>query len=96
MADIPVEVIRAYEERCGKINDLENQKGAKETDLKTLNEKLTETKAQWLGPLIDLVERINENFARFFADMQCAGRVYLDQGTDDVRDFLNSSCDVTL
>jgi len=84
LTDIPVEVIRKYQERCAKINDLEKSKGSRENELATLKQKVAETKTQWLGPLSDLIERINENFARFFATMQCAGRVYLDQGTDEV------------
>jgi len=83
LTDIPVEVIRKYQERCAKINDLEKTKSSREYDLKTLQERLTDTKAQWLTPLSQLIDRINENFARFFSSMQCAGRVYLDPGTDE-------------
>ena len=39
--------------------------------------EVEEIKAQWLGPLQDLIQRIDKNFSHFFSNMKCAGEVDL-------------------
>lgn len=64
---------------------MEKTREEKEAELVTLKAQMAATKAEWLGPLSDLIERINTNFTGFFASMSCAGEVSLDQGVDEVR-----------
>ena len=90
MAETKSSVVREYEERQKKILDIEKSKEEREAELASLSAKLAKTKAEWLGPLTDLVERISTNFSGFFSSMSCAGQVSLDQGADEVKPAVNS------
>jgi len=84
LADTNPSIIRAYEDRRKKIEEMERSKVDKERELVSLSTELQDTKNEWLGPLTDLVDRINDNFSGFFATMNCAGQIALDHGEDEV------------
>ena len=46
--------------------------------------RLAEMRAQWLGPLNELLERINANFSTYLSMMDCAGEITLEEGENPV------------
>ena len=55
-----------------------------EREEQQLRGDVTEMRNQWLTPLNDLIARINTNFSRFFAAMDCSGEVDLSVPEDQV------------
>ncbi|XP_042307545.1 structural maintenance of chromosomes protein 5 isoform X2 [Sceloporus undulatus] len=54
---------------------LELEQGKKELD--NYRQNISKVKENWLNPLKELVEQINERFSSFFRSMQCVGEVDL-------------------
>ena len=52
-----------------------------------MHSDVAQLKEQWLEPLKQLIDRINENFTFFFSAMDCAGEVDLHQPENPVRLF---------
>ena len=76
-------MIRDYQQRKRLIEDMSKTKAEKEAELVSLQTQMTSLKVDWLEPLNELINRIDTNFAKFFASMQCAGQIYLDKGEDE-------------
>ncbi len=70
-------VVDQYNKRKKTIAKLEKSKEEKEKALEKHQEEIEEVKAAWLGPLKELLDRINDNFSYFFTCMKCAGEVDL-------------------
>ncbi|XP_078313053.1 structural maintenance of chromosomes protein 5-like [Crassostrea virginica] len=70
-------VVQEYRERKTEISRLESDVENRERALSGHQEKIEEIKRQWLDPLRELMEKINENFGYFFSCMKCAGEVDL-------------------
>lgn len=70
-------VVQEYRDRKAEISKLESDVENRERALSGHQEKIEEIKRQWLEPLRELMEKINENFGYFFSCMKCAGEVDL-------------------
>lgn len=70
-------VVQEYRDRKAEISKLESDVENRERALSGHQEKIEEIKRQWLEPLRELMEKINENFGYFFSCMNCAGEVDL-------------------
>ena len=77
-------IVKDYQERLKKIDRLTLDRGANEGRLEELKNEIVINKKEWLEPLNHLIFRINDNFGRFFANMNCAGEVSLCVGEDEV------------
>ena len=79
-------VVQEYRERKAEISRLESDVENRERALSGHQEKIEEIKRQWLDPLRELMEKINENFGYFFSCMKCAGEVDLSVPANEVSD----------
>ncbi|XP_061164858.1 structural maintenance of chromosomes protein 5-like [Saccostrea echinata] len=70
-------VVQEYRNRKTEINQLETEIENREREISGHQERIEEIKRQWLEPLRELMEKINENFGYFFSCMNCAGEVDL-------------------
>ena len=73
-----------YQNRQNRIDELEQTKEEIEQELTDLKQELQEKKESWIGPLKELIQRINQNFGTFFARIKCVGEISLDHGEDEV------------
>ncbi|XP_061540928.1 structural maintenance of chromosomes protein 5 isoform X1 [Phycodurus eques] len=68
-------------EECNKqeqeIKELEQELTEKNAALTAFRQKMSEAKENWLNPLKQLVEQINNKFSNFFHAMKCTGEVDL-------------------
>ncbi|CAG7733839.1 unnamed protein product [Allacma fusca] len=72
-----------YESHQVKIVELDGLISDRNFELTMKNSEMEQLKVDWLGPLEDLIQRINDNFCKFFRQMQCVGEVTLDPGEDE-------------
>jgi len=77
-------IIKDYQERLKKIDDMARTKKMKEVELAAKKAEILKLREEWITPLQELVHRINFNFGKFFAAMKCAGEVSLTEGKDPV------------
>ena len=63
---------------------MEKSKAELEETLSRLEVDMEGGKKAWLEPLRELIAKVNVNFGKFFANMQCVGEVSLDHGEDEV------------
>lgn len=78
------QVVQEYRDRKAEISKLESDVENRERALSGHQEKIEEIKRQWLEPLRELMEKINENFGYFFSCMKCAGEVDLSVPANEV------------
>ncbi|WAR23390.1 SMC5-like protein [Mya arenaria] len=71
------EIIAEFHRRKGDIDRLEKEVTDKEQEKDSHQEKIEEAKARWLGPLQELIGRINKAFSHFFRKLQSVGEVEL-------------------
>ncbi|XP_077463437.1 structural maintenance of chromosomes protein 5 isoform X2 [Stigmatopora argus] len=74
---ISKKVVEECKKREKEIQKLEQELMEKNTALTALRKKKLQAKENWLNPLKQLVEQINNKFSDFFSAMQCAGEVDL-------------------
>lgn len=70
-------VVREYRQRKKEICQLEKDLANRQQALDGHQEEIEKAKKDWLEPLQNLIEKINENFSYFFSCMNCAGEVDL-------------------
>ena len=70
-------VVREYRQRKKEIGQLEKDLANRQQALDGHQEEIEKAKKDWLEPLQNLIEKINENFSYFFSCMSCAGEVDL-------------------
>ncbi|XP_052777305.1 structural maintenance of chromosomes protein 5-like [Mya arenaria] len=75
--DIDRRIIAEFHRRKGDIDRLEKEVTDKEQEKDSHQEKIEEAKARWLGPLQELIGRINKAFSHFFRKLQSVGEVEL-------------------
>lgn len=69
--------MKEYETRKKEIAALESQLEKRRQNMAGHQEEVERAKQQWLEPLKDLIDQINENFSYFFTSMNCAGEIEL-------------------
>ncbi|XP_074651000.1 structural maintenance of chromosomes protein 5-like [Tubulanus polymorphus] len=70
-------VIRDYKDRKKNITNLEVNRNLLETKHRDHQSNIENMKRNWFEPLQELISKINDNFHKFFAYLQCAGEVSL-------------------
>ncbi|XP_070206218.1 structural maintenance of chromosomes protein 5-like [Littorina saxatilis] len=70
-------VIKQYHDREREIARIQSSLEKQEQEEQRVRGNVTEMRNQWLNPLKELIERINENFSFFFTAMGCNGEVDL-------------------
>ncbi|ESP05608.1 hypothetical protein LOTGIDRAFT_102434, partial [Lottia gigantea] len=70
-------VVKEYHKRKDSINKLEKELKQRLTAKENHQDEVNRAKEEWLGPLQQLIARINKNFSYFFQCMKCAGEVEL-------------------
>ncbi|XP_052276673.1 structural maintenance of chromosomes protein 5-like [Dreissena polymorpha] len=70
-------VIQEFQKRQVEIEKLERELAEKERQLATHQADIEEAKAHWIGPLQELIEKINTKFSFFFQCLKCVGEVDL-------------------
>ncbi|KAJ6669575.1 hypothetical protein lerEdw1_000124 [Lerista edwardsae] len=78
--NIPGEFYNVVEEcnkRAKEIEQMTLELEGKKKELEDYRKSISQVKEQWLNPLKQLVDQINEKFSSFFRSMQCAGEVDL-------------------
>ncbi|KAG8595743.1 hypothetical protein GDO81_001610 [Engystomops pustulosus] len=78
-------VVEDYTKRTREIEDLTEELHGKRTDLEHFRQNILQVKEDWLIPLKQLVEKINDQFSSFFRSMQCVGEV--DLHTENEEDY---------
>lgn len=78
--------VEEYEMRQNQITKLQRDLEQARNDLKNVVELLNTSQEQWLNPLQQIIERINEKFGAAFERMGCAGEVTISKGADE-RDY---------
>ncbi|KAM6183645.1 structural maintenance of chromosomes protein 5 isoform 2-T2 [Erethizon dorsatum] len=78
-------VVQEYTKREEEIIHITEELKRKKVELDKYRENISQVKEQWLNPLKELVEKINEKFSDFFSSMQCAGEV--DLHTENEEDY---------
>lgn len=71
------QVVEDYTKRTREIEDVTEELHRKKTELQNFKQNILQVKEDWLTPLKQLVEKINEQFSGFFSSMQCVGEVDL-------------------
>ncbi|XP_040273021.1 structural maintenance of chromosomes protein 5 isoform X2 [Bufo bufo] len=78
-------VVEDYTKRTREIEDITEELHRKKTELENFRQNILQVKEDWLIPLKQLVEKINEQFSSFFRSMQCVGEV--DLHTENEEDY---------
>ncbi|XP_044128806.1 structural maintenance of chromosomes protein 5 isoform X1 [Bufo gargarizans] len=78
-------VVEDYTKRTREIEDMTEELYKKKTELESFRQNILQVKEDWLIPLKQLVEKINEQFSSFFRSMQCVGEV--DLHTENEEDY---------
>ncbi|XP_066460282.1 structural maintenance of chromosomes protein 5 isoform X2 [Eleutherodactylus coqui] len=78
-------VVEDYTKRTREIEDMTEELHRKKTELESFRQNILQVKEDWLTPLKQLVEKINEQFSSFFRSMQCVGEV--DLHTENEEDY---------
>ena len=78
-----LKVINDYEGRKKNIETLEEKLRQTTVALEGHTEKISDVKRCWLGQVEDLIQRIDQNFSRFFSLMKCVGDVTLGIPTEN-------------
>ncbi|XP_077588924.1 structural maintenance of chromosomes protein 5 [Stigmatopora nigra] len=74
---LSTKVVEECKKREKEIQKLEQELIETNTALTAIRKKKFQAKEDWLNPLKQLVEQINNKFSDFFSAMQCAGEVEL-------------------
>ncbi|KAI1904927.1 hypothetical protein AGOR_G00010720 [Albula goreensis] len=83
---ISAAVVEEYTKRTQEIEHLTKELEEKKNALDTYRQNISQAKENWLNPLKQLVEKINEKFSDFFRSMQCAGEVDLHSENEEEYD----------
>lgn len=75
--------VEEYERRKLQIEKLRRDIEAGQQELGELVELLNASQEQWLGPLQEIVQNINQKFGDAFERMSCAGEVSICKGADE-------------
>ncbi|KAM3937661.1 structural maintenance of chromosomes protein 5 isoform 2-T2 [Leptodactylus fuscus] len=78
-------VVEDYTKRTREIEVMTKELHRKKTELESFRQNILQVKEDWLIPLKQLVEKINEQFSGFFRSMQCVGEV--DLHTENEEDY---------
>ncbi|KAG8455241.1 hypothetical protein GDO86_001439 [Hymenochirus boettgeri] len=70
-------VVEEYNKRTKEIQEVTLELDRKKLELENYRQNISQVKEKWLNPLKQLVEKINNQFSRFFSSMQCVGEVDL-------------------
>ncbi|XP_077438004.1 structural maintenance of chromosomes protein 5 [Vanacampus margaritifer] len=79
-------VVEECSKRLQEINELEQELAEKNDSLTAFRQRMSQAKENWLNPLKQLVEQINDKFSEFFRFMKCAGEVDLHVDNEDEYD----------
>ncbi|NXM66247.1 SMC5 protein, partial [Serilophus lunatus] len=70
-------VVEDYNKQTQEIQQLTEYLEEKKNELNNYKQSISQVKEKWLKLLKEVIERINENFSKFFSSMQCVGEVDL-------------------
>ncbi|XP_077370284.1 structural maintenance of chromosomes protein 5 isoform X1 [Festucalex cinctus] len=79
-------VVEECSKREKEIKELEHELAEKNDALIAFRQRMSQAKENWLNPLKELLEQINEKFSEFFRVMKCAGEVDLHVDHEDEYD----------
>ncbi|XP_067666413.1 structural maintenance of chromosomes protein 5-like [Haliotis asinina] len=68
-------VVREFQQRKKEIHRLQCDLEKRTRERDNHHHEIEEAKRNWLGPLRELIHRINDNFGYFFTCMKCTGEV---------------------
>ena len=71
------QVVLEFNQRKKEIQRLNQEHTVKSTALERHQSEIEEIRQAWIGPLQDLISRINANFSHFMKCLKCAGEVDL-------------------
>lgn len=74
---VSVSVVEECNKRSREIEQMTLDLEGKKKELEDYRQSISQVKEQWLNPLKQLIDQINEKFSSFFRSMQCAGEVDL-------------------
>ncbi|XP_066470209.1 structural maintenance of chromosomes protein 5 [Tiliqua scincoides] len=74
---VSVSVVEECNKRAKEIEQMSLELEGKKKELEDYRQSISQVKEQWLNPLKQLIDQINEKFSSFFRSMQCAGEVDL-------------------
>ncbi|KAF5306546.1 hypothetical protein FQA39_LY08868 [Lamprigera yunnana] len=83
-----IDELQEYQKRKKDIAAYEDSIKQSNTNLRDMDELISVREKEWLEPLGELVERINEKFGISFRSLNCAGEVTVCRG-ENVKDFAN-------
>ncbi|KAJ8286336.1 hypothetical protein GJAV_G00037330 [Gymnothorax javanicus] len=83
---INASVVEEYARRTQEIEQLRQELEEKKSSLEDYRQSISQAKENWLNPLKQLIEQINEKFSDFFRSMQCAGEVDLHSENEEEYD----------
>ncbi len=78
-----LQIFMEYKKLVKEVAALTRKIQKKEENLSAYQTRVDEIKAHWLEEVNRLIEKINHNFQKFFAAMNCAGEVSLYRGEDE-------------
>ncbi|KAK4884603.1 hypothetical protein RN001_000874 [Aquatica leii] len=81
-----VEELEQYHNRVRLIDKYESEIQNADGNLHNINNNMISAQKEWLEPLEEIVQKINEKFSSAFDRMGCAGEVTIFKGEDD-KDF---------
>ncbi len=79
----------SYNKRRRDIERRQKDLKMRQIELKEKETKLEDIKNRWLPSLEELIAKINSNFGRFMARLNCAGEVSLYRGNDVITNLFN-------
>ena len=71
------QILQEFEKVQKEVEDLRQVLETKRGELETVSAETETLRNKWMPLLEQLVDRINENFSRYFSEMKCAGEVSL-------------------
>lgn len=72
-----LQILKEFERITKEVEELKKYVENKTKELQTLTTETENLRNQWLPVLEQLVDRINDNFSRYFSEMKCAGEISL-------------------
>ncbi|XP_051166122.1 structural maintenance of chromosomes protein 5 [Leptopilina boulardi] len=79
-------ILKEFERITKEVEELKKYVENKTKELQTLTTETENLRNQWLPILEQLVDRINDNFSRYFSEMKCAGEISLTH-EENIMDF---------
>lgn len=79
-------ILKEFEKITKEVEELKKYLEQKTQELQTITRETEDLRNQWLPVLERLIDRINNNFSRYFSEMKCAGEISLTHD-ENIMDF---------